>query len=85
MPYSVKFTPRAHRDFAALDRVVQHRLRRSIDRLTENPFPVGAKKLNAEEPFYRIRVGHFRVIYQGETNELAVIVVKIGRRRDVYR
>jgi len=85
MLYSVRFTPRAQRDFSALDRATQQRLRRRIDRLAEDPFPVGAKKLHAEEPFYRIRIGDYRVIYQVEGHELAVIIVKIGHRREVYR
>ena len=85
MLYSVQFTPRAQRDFSALDRAIQQRLRRRIDRLAEDPFPVGVKKLHAEEPFYRIRVSDYRVIYQVQANELLVIVVKIGHRREVYR
>jgi mRNA interferase RelE/StbE len=85
MLYSVQFTPRAQRDFSALDRAIQQRLRRRIDRLAEDPFPVGAKKLHGEEPFYRIRVSDYRVIYKVEADELVVIVVKIGHRREVYR
>ena len=85
MLYSIQFTPRAQRDLSALDRAVQQRLRQHIDRLAENPFPVGAKKLRAEEPFYRIRVSDYRVIYQVKANELLVIIVKIGHRREVYR
>jgi mRNA interferase RelE/StbE len=85
MLYSIQFTPRAYRDLSALDRAIQQRLRRRIDRLAEDPFPVGAKKLHAEEPFYRIRVSDYCVIYQVEASELVVIVVKIGHRREVYR
>jgi mRNA interferase RelE/StbE len=85
MLYSIQFTPHAERDFSALKRGVQQRLRRRIDRLAEDPFPVGARKLHAEEPFYRIRVGDYRVIYQVGTDQLVVIVVKIGHRREVYR
>ena len=85
MLFSIQFTPRAQRDFSALDRAVQQRLRRYIDRLAENPFPASAKRLHAEEPFHRIRVGDYRVIYQVERQQLVVIIVKIGHRKDVYR
>ena len=85
MPYSIRFTPRAQRDFTTFDKTVQQRLRRHIDRLAENPFPPGAKKLHAEEPFYRIRVGDYRVIYQVEGRQLVIIVVKIGHRKEVHR
>jgi mRNA interferase RelE/StbE len=85
MRYSIRFTPHAQRDFTALDRTVQQRLRRHIDRLGENPFPPGARKLNAEEAYYRIREGDYRVIYLAAAQQLAVIVVKIGHRKEIYR
>jgi mRNA interferase RelE/StbE len=85
MRYSIRFTPRALRDLSTLDRAVQQRLRRHIDRLGENPFPPGVKKLHSEEPYYRVRVGDYRVIYQVEAQQLVIIVVKIGHRREIYR
>ena len=85
MSYTVQFTPRARRDFDALDPHMQRRLRPHIDRLAENPFPAGCKRLQADEPFYRLRVGDHRVIYQVEGKRLIVVVVKIGHRKDVYR
>jgi len=44
MPFSIRFTPHAQRDFSALDRTNQKRLQRHIDRLAENPFPPKLKK-----------------------------------------
>ncbi|MBZ5562885.1 MAG: type II toxin-antitoxin system RelE/ParE family toxin [Acidobacteriia bacterium] len=85
MPYTIRFTPRARRDFSSLDRVLQERLEQHIDRLAENPFPAGAKRLHAEEPYYRIRVGDYRIIYQVDGQQLLVIVIRIGHRKDVYR
>jgi len=61
MLFSIQFSPRAQRDFSALDRPVQQRLRRHTDQLAENPFPVGVKKLHAEAPVYQIRVSDYRV------------------------
>jgi mRNA interferase RelE/StbE len=85
MPYSIQFTTRALRDLTALDRPVQQRLRQHIDRLAQDPFPACAKKLHGQEPYYRIRVGDYRIIYEVEGQRLRIIVVKIGYRRDVYR
>ena len=84
MPYSIRFTPHARRDFSALDRTVQQRLQRHMDRLAENPFPQGAKKLHAEEPYYRIRVGDYRVIYTIDDAIRIVEVRRIAHRRESY-
>jgi mRNA interferase RelE/StbE len=51
----------------------------------ENPFPPGAKKLHGDEPYARVRVGDYRVIYQVEAHQLIIIVVKIGHRKEIYR
>jgi mRNA interferase RelE/StbE len=85
MAYSIWFTSRARRDLKGLARAVQQRLRTHIDRLAVNPIPAGAKKLHGDEPYYRIRVGDYRLVYQIDGKELVVIVVKIGHRREVYR
>jgi len=85
MTYTMKFTARALRDLTALDRTVQQRLRQHIDRLAENPFPQGVKKLHADESYYRLRVGDYRIIYTVEGRELIVIIVKIAHRKHVYR
>jgi mRNA interferase RelE/StbE len=85
MPYSIQFTSRALRDLRAIDRPVQQRLRQQIDRLSENPFPANTKKLHGHEPYHRIRVGNYRVIYEVDGEQLRVIVIKIGHRKNVYR
>jgi mRNA interferase RelE/StbE len=85
MSYSILFTSRARRDLEGLDGAAQQRLRTHLDRLAANPFPAGAKKLRGDEPFYRIRVGDYRVVYQVVGKQLVIIVVKIGHRKDIYR
>lgn len=85
MAYRIEFTPRADREFRALERSIQVRLRRRIDSLAENPFPQGIKKLAGEEDLYRLRVGDYRIIYQVQRKRLVVLVVGVGHRGDVYR
>ena len=55
-----------------------------INRLAANPFPAGAKKLQGDEPFYRIRVGDYRVVYEVGDKRLAVIIEN-RHRKEVYR
>ena len=85
MAYRIEFAPRADRQFRALERSLQVRLRRRIDSLAENPRPQGIKKLAGEENFYRLRVGDYRIIYQIQEKRLIVLVVGVGHRAEVYR
>ena len=53
--------------------------------LAGNPRPPGCVKLAGAEDLWRIRVRQYRVIHQILDDELIVVVVKIGDRKDVYR
>ena len=55
-----------------------------IEALRAEPRPPGVEKLSGQEK-YRIRQGAYRILYEVRNNELIVVVVKIGHRRDVYR
>ena len=56
----------------------------AIRGLAEEPRPAGAKKLSGRDA-WRIRLGSYRVIYEINGDELAILVVAIGHRKDVYR
>ena len=62
----------------------RRRLAERIDALAQSPRPIGCEKISGEEK-YRIRQGDFRVIYTIDDEQLAVIVYKVGHRRDVHR
>jgi mRNA interferase RelE/StbE len=55
-----------------------------IKELSQNPRPIGCKKLSKEEK-YRIRQGNYRILYQVKDDLLIVFVVKVAHRKDVYR
>ena len=60
------------------------RILKRIEALRAEPRPPGVEKLAGQER-YRIRQGVYRILYEILNNELIVVVVKIGHRRDVYR
>jgi len=62
----------------------RQRIIRRIGQLANDPRPPGSKKLTGHDK-YRIRQGTYRIVYSIEDNELTVVVVKVGHRKDVYR
>jgi mRNA interferase RelE/StbE len=62
----------------------RQRIIRRIGQLAEDPRPPGSKKLSGNDK-YRVRQGCYRIVYSIEDNELIVVVVKVGHRKDIYR
>jgi mRNA interferase RelE/StbE len=85
MSYSVEFSTAARRQLRRLHQEIQSRLVREIEKLADNPRPVGYKMLKGEAPRYRIRVGDYRVVYRIYDDVVVVLVVAVGHRREVYR
>ncbi len=83
MEYRVLILPRAQRQIQSLPLQVRKRISEAVDSLETNPRPVGVKKLKGSDGLYRLRVGDYRIIYAVEDEELLVIVVNAGHRRNV--
>lgn len=83
MNYEVLILRRAQKELADLSKIDYERVRDAITVLSENPRPVGCKKLVGREG-WRIRSGDYRVIYEINDPQKKVIVLNIGHRRDIY-
>lgn len=85
MIYRIEFTKPASKQLKALSHQEQQRIKSKIDALVYIPRPDGVVKLSGEGDLYRIRVGDYRIIYSIQDNQLLILVLKIGHRRDVYQ
>ncbi len=83
--YRIRIEKRALKALSSLPERTRAKVREAIDSLAETPKPQGVKKLADEHQLYRIRVGSFRVVYQILDQDLLVLVVKIGDRKEIYR
>jgi len=83
--YKVEFVKSAEKALLSLPKDSIIRIYAAIEKLKNNPFPPGHKKLQGYQNRYRIRVGYYRVLYIIENGELTIVVIKIGHRKDVYK
>jgi len=82
--YRLQIKPSAVKELEAIRRKDRKRLVAKIRRLAKEPRPDGCEKLSGQDK-YRVRQGHYRVLYSVDDSEPSVTIVKIGHRRDVYR
>ena len=84
MTYAVEVAPAAVRQLRKLDPRARRRVQAAIELLADDPRPPKARKLVGGAGEWRVRTGDFRIVYEIKDQELLVLVVKVGHRRDVY-
>jgi mRNA interferase RelE/StbE len=84
MSYSIKIKHSAAKALQKLPREEQLRIISAIDQLQTNPAAGGVLK-GEFAGLRRIRIGTYRVVYEAQEQELVILVIRIGHRRDVYR
>jgi mRNA interferase RelE/StbE len=82
--YKIYFKESVEKDFCAIPKKDLQKIILRIQALASDPMPRGHEKLTGQER-YRIRQGHYRIIYSIQDKEFTVWVVKVGHRKDIYR
>lgn len=75
----------AAKELKKLPADIIRRILSAVERLAEDPLPVGVRKLVGSENHYRLRVGDYRVVYAFESHRLVIEIVQVGHRKDIYR
>ncbi len=82
--YRLLIKPSAAKELEGLPLMDRRRVVARIQGLSAQPRPPGCEKLTGHDLF-RVRQGKYRIVYEVQDHDLAVIIFKIGHRRDVYR
>ncbi len=82
MKYNLKIQKNAQKSLAKISEPFQSKIIDKIYTLANDPF-YNAKKLIGREA-YRIRIGNYRVIYEIINDELVILIVDIGHRKNIY-
>jgi len=82
--YKIAFKPSVKKDLRGIPRHDVERILNSIEGLSEKPLPQNAGSLTGRDAF-RLRVGRYRVIYAIDSEEVVILIIKIGHRGGVYR
>ncbi len=83
-PYRIELRPAAIRALKKIHPEDKERIQGAIALLGHDPRPPKAIALSGR-PGYRVRVGDYRIIYTIQDDVLLIVVVNLGRRRDIYQ
>ena len=83
MKYRMVYTHRAFKDIRELEKNVKKRIGKALERYREDPLKYASRLIDSKLGMYRFRIGDYRVIFDIE--EEAIIVLRVGHRKDIYR
>jgi mRNA interferase RelE/StbE len=83
--WTVSYVKSAVDDIAELDGSTKRLIKKAIeDKLMVDPLKFGKALRRNLSGLFKLRVGHYRIIYQVKEKEVIVVIVKVGHRREVY-
>ena len=85
MKYRIEFKRSAAKALKKIPKSDQRRIRDRIDSLSKNLPDPAITKMKGDNPFHRIRIRDYRIIYEIHDDILVIMVLKIGHRKEVYR
>jgi mRNA interferase RelE/StbE len=84
--YSLRIKRSAAKEIEGIEpRKVRRQVVERVQALAANPRPRGCEKLAGVGERYRVRQGSWRIVYEVRDDQLVVVLVKVGHRRDVYK
>ncbi|MDT0264282.1 type II toxin-antitoxin system RelE family toxin [Jatrophihabitans lederbergiae] len=85
MTYRITIAPAAARQLRKFDPQVRRRIQAALELLSSNPRPPAATQLVGGAGEWRVRTGDYRIVYEIKDEELVVLVLRVGHRREIYK
>jgi len=86
MSYELQFHPKALKEWSKLDANIKEQFKKKLSERLENPIVV-KDRLSGFDDIYKIKLrsSGYRLAYKVLQKEIIVLVLKIGKRDNVYR
>ena len=88
MKYQVVFTEKAKKQLKKLDKHISSLILGWLEKNTqncENPRIHGKGLVENKSGQWRYRVGDYRIICEIQDNEVIILVLEIGHRKEIYK
>lgn len=87
MTWTIEYTKTAKQTLSKLDRVTARRIVDYLDNriaLQKDPRVLGKPLTGILSGYWRYRIGDYRIICEIKNEQITVLVLRIGHRRQVY-
>jgi mRNA interferase RelE/StbE len=81
--YDIIFYKKAEKKLKQLTPLIKKRILNALERIKIRPHHFVRRIINS--PYYRLRVGDYRVILDIKQSQLIILVVELGHRKNIYK
>ena len=85
MSYRIEVKRSAAKALKKIPKADRKRIVEKIESLAESPPNPEITKMKGNNPFHKVRVGDYRIVYEIQEDVLLILIAKIGHRKDIYR
>jgi mRNA interferase RelE/StbE len=81
--YEIIFSQKAKKQLFKLEKNIQERIITALERIRIRPEAYITKLVG--DPGFKLRIGNYRVLMDINNNNLLILVIKVGHRKDIYK
>lgn len=85
MTRSIALAPSAARQLRTFEPQVRRRIQAALELLADEPRPPAATQLVGGSGEWRVRTGDYRIVYEIKDDQLLMLVLRVGHRREIYQ
>ena len=83
MSYNIEFSQRAVKDLKKLDKTIQENIIAALERIAIRPYQFVRRVIGTK--YYRLKVNKYRLIIDIREDQLIIIVITLGHRKNIYK
>jgi len=81
MRFQIIWSESAANELRKMERTVSKRIFKKVSQLSKNPSHDVTKLVGV--PYFRLRVGDYRIIIDIQKNKFQVLIIKVGHRKSI--
>ncbi len=85
MKYKIEVKRSAAKALKKIPKSDRKRIVEKIDSFSKQLPSPDKTKIKGNNPFHKVRVGDYRIVYEIQDDVLVILIVKVGHRKDIYR
>lgn len=82
--YEIIWSNKSISQLNKLPKTIRIAVHKAVGTLKEKPYQKGVKKLRGL-PYYRLRVGDYRIIFDINNKVFRILVILVGHRKKIYK